>query len=100
MEVIREMIASTDPNGYCGCCAVLRETDLRADVASIQVLCLVIAGTHDRATPPSDAQALCAALRNARYGELDAAHLSAWERADEFANAVLAFLDKGDPRNG
>jgi 3-oxoadipate enol-lactonase len=92
METIRHMIATTDPNGYCGCCATLRDTDLRGEIAAIEAPCLVITGTHDPATPPADGLAIHSALRNSNLVEFDAAHLSAWEKAEEFAAAVLAFL--------
>lgn len=92
METIRHMVAATDPAGYCGCCAALRDTDLRGDIDAIEAPCLVITGIHDPATPPSDGLAIHAALRHSSYVEFDSSHLSAWEMADEFAGAVLAFL--------
>ena len=52
MAIIRQMIAAVDPAGYCGGCAVLRETDLRSEIAAIESPCLVITGTHDPATLP------------------------------------------------
>jgi 3-oxoadipate enol-lactonase len=92
METIRQMLAATSPAGYCGCCAALRDTDLRAEISAIDAPCMVITGTHDPATPPSDGRALQSALRDSCYVEFDSAHLSAWEKAEEFAGAVLSFL--------
>jgi 3-oxoadipate enol-lactonase len=92
METIRQMVAATDPTGYCGCCAALRDTDLRDEIAAIQAPCLVITGTHDPATPPSDGRAIHSALRNSSYVEFDSSHLSALEKAEEFAGTVLTFL--------
>ena len=100
METIRNMIAATDPAGYMACCGVLRNTDLRADMGAIAVPVLVITGTHDPATPPSNGRALHAAVLNSKYVELDASHLSAWERADEFADAAVGFLSGEMPGNG
>lgn len=100
MASIRQMIASTDPDGYSGCCGVLREADLRAEIVSIQIPSLVIAGKHDPATPPADGRALSAGLGNSRYVELDASHLSAWERAGDFADAALAFLNSEERKHG
>ena len=94
METIRAMIAATPARGYAGCCAALRDADLRAQVAAIAAPCLVIAGKHDPATPPADGRALHAALRQARYVELDASHISAWEQHQQFAQAVQAFLQE------
>ena len=92
MDQIRRMIASTSAEGYCACCTVLREADLRARISSIAVPTLVIAGTHDPATPPSDGRAIAGAIAGAQYVELDTSHLSAWERANQFSDAVLQFL--------
>jgi len=100
IAIVRNMIASTDPGGYIGCCGVLRDSDLSSEIASIRTPCLVITGTHDPATPPANGRALCAAISDSLYVELDASHMSAWERAEEFANAVLAFLDTGGRGNG
>lgn len=94
MKQIATMIATTNLEGYCSSCAILRDADLSAQISSISVPTLVIAATHDPATPPSEGRAVAAAVRGAQYTELDASHLSAWERADEFANAVFQFLAK------
>jgi 3-oxoadipate enol-lactonase len=100
MNQVRQMIASTTPDGYCACCAVLRDADLRPVLASILTPCLVIAGKYDPATSPSDGQALASGISGSQYFELETAHLSAWERAGEFAAAVRAFFDNGGRRSG
>jgi 3-oxoadipate enol-lactonase len=100
MEQIRAMIAATDPQGYLACCAVLRDADLRPQIGAIEAASLVITGTHDPATPPSDGQSLHAVLRKSRYLELNSSHLSAWECAQEFAEAVLQHLAGGEQING
>ena len=100
MGTIRKMIATTDPEGYASCCAVLRDTDLTEEIGGIRSSCLVIAGKDDPATPPSDGLAIHSVLRNSRYVELEASHLSAWERAKEFGSEVVAFLESGEVRNG
>lgn len=100
MEFMRGMIASTDPDAYAACCGVLRDIDLRSELGAIKAPCLVITGTHDPATPPSDGRALHSALRNSSYVELDASHLSACERHEEFAGAVLSFLAGEERRHG
>ena len=100
VERIREMIAATDPRGYIACCAALRDADLRAQIGAVNAASLVITGTHDPATPPSDGRALHAALKKSRYLELDCSHLSAWECADEFAGAVVQHLAEGKEADG
>lgn len=100
MMQIEAMIASISPDGYCACCAALRDADLRQSVTAIDIPTLVIAGAHDPATPASDGRALAAAIPHARYCELDSSHLSAWESSDAFAGAVLTFLAQGARSNG
>ena len=100
MDQIRAMIAATDPGGYLACCAVLRDADLRAEIGAIEAASLVITGTHDPATPPSDGRAIDAALRRSRYVELNSSHLSAWECAQEFAEAVVQHLAAGEGTDG
>lgn len=101
MERVRTMVADTPPDGYLGCCAVLRESDLRSELGRISVPCLIITGTHDPATPPAYGLYLRDALANSSYVELEASHLSAWESPEEFADAVLAFLTgKGGSADG
>lgn len=100
MAQIEHMIASTSPDGYSACCAALRDADLRPAIAGIRTPCLVIAGTHDPATPPSEVHALASSLPCSHYLELDASHLSAWEQAGEFAAAARAFLRNGGRPHG
>lgn len=100
MEFIRAMIGATDLESYAGCCTALRDTDLRDAIAAITAPCLVVTGTHDRATPPADGCALAAALRGSGYVELDAAHLTPWERHEEFAAAALALLTEEESHHG
>ena len=100
MDKIRQMISSTHPEGYSACCGVLRDTDLTQEIKSISAPCLVISGTHDPATTPSDGRSIHQQVRNARYVELEASHLSAWERAEEFGSEVVTFLQTAEVRNG
>lgn len=92
MKTIRTMIAATPPEGYSACCEVLRDTDLSRDTDKVNAPTLVIAGTHDPATPPEDGRALHASLRHSKYIELNASHLSAWESAGDFAQTVIGHL--------
>lgn len=88
----KAMIESTDPLGYTANCAAVRDYDSRAQLSSISVPTLVIAGTHDLATPASDGRFLADHIPGARFLELPAAHLSNIECAEQFNSAVKAFL--------
>jgi len=87
-----KMIEAANPQGYAACCAALRDFDARAELASIEVPALIIAGSHDPATPPSDGRFIADHIPNAQYLELPAAHLSNLEASSQFTAAVLNFL--------
>ena len=86
------MVAACPPDGYAGCAAAIRDTDLREHVRNIAAPTLVITGSADPATPPSDGAFLSERIPGARRVELEAAHLSNVEAADGFTAAVLDFL--------
>ncbi|NEX62019.1 3-oxoadipate enol-lactonase [Noviherbaspirillum galbum] len=99
VERVRRMLLETDPQGYVGNCAAVRDMDQRGEAATIANPALVIAGTHDLATPAADGRWLAGQIKGAAYVELDAAHLSNWEQADMFTAALTRFLEQGD-KNG
>jgi 3-oxoadipate enol-lactonase len=88
----RAMVERAPAQGYMGCCAAIRDADLRAAIPAIQAPTLVISGRWDPATPPSDGQAIARAIPGARYVELDASHLSNVEAAADFTAALRGFL--------
>ena len=72
-------------DGYVGTCLALRDADLRGDIGRIRAPSLVIVGTEDVSTPPSDAERLRASIPGARVAVLDGAgHLCTVERPDTF----------------
>jgi 3-oxoadipate enol-lactonase len=91
------MIQATPPEGYVACCAAIRDADLSRDLPRVAAPTLVIAGSHDPATPPASGRAVADAIPGARYVELDAAHLSNLEAAAEFTASLEGFLREGGP---
>ncbi|HXX86608.1 MAG TPA: 3-oxoadipate enol-lactonase [Casimicrobiaceae bacterium] len=89
---MRAMLTATSAEGYAASCAAVRDMDLRETLARIKRPTLVIAGTHDLATPPADGQRMGQGIDGARYVELDAAHISNVEAAAVFTKAVTDFL--------
>jgi 3-oxoadipate enol-lactonase len=92
IATMKAMMERTPAAGYVACCAAIRDMDQREAVAAIAAPTLVIAGTHDAATPPADGRYLAATIRDARYVELPAAHLSNIETASAFTAALVDFL--------
>lgn len=85
----REMLLSTDPEGYARCCEAVAGWDARDELVRLTARTLVISGADDPATPPEHGDAITAALPAARHHVLaDARHLANVERAEEF-NALL-----------
>src|SRR4051794_2289093 len=49
---LKAMLVATPVEGYAGCCAAIRDLDLRDALSAIRAPTLVIAGGEDPATPP------------------------------------------------
>jgi 3-oxoadipate enol-lactonase len=92
LDTVRQMLLNTPPAGYTANCAAVRDMDQRDKLGGITAPTLVIGGAHDLATPPQDSKFVADSVPGGRYVELDAAHLSNWEKADEFTSQVLTFL--------
>ncbi|MEP7202738.1 MAG: 3-oxoadipate enol-lactonase [Ilumatobacteraceae bacterium] len=83
---------ATDPNGYAGVCAALRDGDLRESAGAITTPTLVIGGTADLSTPIEQSRWLHEHIADSRLVELGAAHLSNLDREPEFTAALDQFL--------
>jgi 3-oxoadipate enol-lactonase len=87
------MVEEANPDGYMACCAAVRDFDFREQLRKIHIPALVIAGAHDPATTPADGRFLADQIPDARYAELNAAHLSNIEDQDRFNREITAFLN-------
>jgi 3-oxoadipate enol-lactonase len=92
VDRVRAMLQATDPEGYAGCCAALRDMDLRDRLGLIEAPTLVVIGADDPSTPPDRGQYLVERIPGAQKAVLETAHLSNIEAADEFNRVVLGFL--------
>jgi pimeloyl-[acyl-carrier protein] methyl ester esterase len=73
--------------------AVLTESDLRATVGGIAVPTLVVAGEHDRLTPPAASGWLAGHIPGANLSLLESAgHAPFLSHPEEFLKVLLAFL--------
>jgi 3-oxoadipate enol-lactonase len=89
---MRAMLLATDPMGYTGCCAAIRDMDLRDRLGLIEAPALVVIGAHDPATPPERGQYIVERIPGAQKTVLDTAHLSNIEAPDEFNRTIFNFL--------
>lgn len=90
-----DMLRATRPEGYAACCAAIGAFDVRADLGSVTVPALVVAGAEDPATPPSSLREIADGIPGARYAEVaDAAHLLNYERPGEVNELTREWLSR------
>lgn len=90
---IRSVFLGTDPIGYTGCCAALRDMNHSSLLKQIKTPTLVISGDRDVATPwNGHGETLAQEIPGAKALHLPAAHLSNIERPHSFTAALLEFL--------
>ena len=92
----RQMVASINPDGYIGCCAALRDADLRGEIGRIRAFALVIAGDQDTSTTLADAEAIASAIRGSTLLTLNAAHITNVECAESFSRHGAAVFEGRD----
>ena len=90
---MRNVLLATNPVGYAGCCAALRDLNQTDLLPGITVPTLVIGGDRDLSTPwPGFGDLLSNTIPNAKSLVLPAAHLSNLECPAEFSAALLSFF--------
>lgn len=90
---VRRTLLNTDPRGYAGCCAAIRDADQTGLLAQIRIPALIISGDCDVSTPwAGHGEVLAREIPNARVVHLPTAHLSNLERPRSFSSALCDFL--------
>jgi 3-oxoadipate enol-lactonase len=89
---IRAGLLATDPQGFAGSYAAVRDMDMRRTIKLISSPTLVIGGQYDTVTLPSHSELIAATIPGAKLVMLSVVHLSNLESPDEFLDAVLEFL--------
>jgi 3-oxoadipate enol-lactonase len=95
LDTVRTMITAQSPEAIVGASeAMMHRPDSTPTLGTITVPTLIIVGSDDTVTPPSDAETMHRAIPGSRLERIpNAGHLSNLERPAAF-NAVLAeFLD-------
>jgi len=94
VEGMARTLRETDPEGYAGCCAAIRDMDLRDRLPSIAAPTLVVSGAEDPATPPEHGRLIRDAIPGARFEVVpDAAHIANVERPERIAQLILTHLE-------
>jgi 3-oxoadipate enol-lactonase len=87
------MHASTDPEGYAGCCEAIAAMDLRPVLGSITAPTLVIAASEDPATPPAHGALIAGKVPGARLTVIrGTSHLANLQAPGPVTAALLAHL--------
>lgn len=92
-ESVRAVFLATNPVGYAGCCAAIRDMDQRSLLGSIRTPALVIVGDDDVSTPwVGHGEVLATGIPGARAVRLPGTHLSNVEQPSSFTAALFDFL--------
>jgi 3-oxoadipate enol-lactonase len=99
VERVREMILATKP---AGAAAALRGMAARRDqtnlLANVLQPTLVVVGSEDQVTPPSESELLRREIRGSRLEVIEGAgHVSNVEQPEEFNRVLLKFLQDIQP---
>ncbi|WP_018699329.1 3-oxoadipate enol-lactonase [Amorphus coralli] len=99
MDAMRSMIRRTSVDGYAGSAAALRELDYERHLGKLTVPSLFLVGSDDAGAPPDVMRRMQSATPDSRFVEVaNAGHLSAVEKPQAFAHALLDFLSDVDGR--
>lgn len=91
----RRTLLATNPIGYAGCAAAVRDMDLAHRTQEISAPTVIISGTADQSLPwAGHGDRLAAALPEATVVHLASAHLSNLEQPRAFTAAVTTFLNQ------
>lgn len=90
VEKAARMLHETDPEGYAGCCAAIRDMDLRDRLGAIRAPTLIISGAEDPATPPEHGELIHTSIPGAGFEVIpDASHLANIERPEVVTWMIL-----------
>ena len=93
----RRTLLATDPVGYAGCCAAIRDLNRVAMLRQIRCPVLIVDGDLDVSLPwKGHGEVIAKEIPDAKVVHLPAAHLSNLERPRSFTAAVLQFLLPAD----
>ncbi|RPH61137.1 MAG: 3-oxoadipate enol-lactonase [Burkholderiales bacterium] len=90
---VRTTLLQVDPAGYVGCCAALRDMDLRPLLARIAAPTLVVTCRDDQSTPAAMGEAIAAAVPGAKHVQWTLAHIPFVEAPERYVALVTDFLE-------
>jgi 3-oxoadipate enol-lactonase len=94
VEKIRRTILNTPVEGYCACCAAIRDMDQRESIRAVSTPTLVMVGEQDSGTPVSAAELIHREITSSELKIIpDAAHFVQMEQSSIFNKALLEFIN-------
>lgn len=93
VERFKNMIQNTPVEGFCGCCAAIRDMDLREAISTITIPAMLVAGELDQGTPVNEARFIQEKIPSAQLQVIpQTAHMLNVEQADKFNSILLEFF--------
>ena len=93
MKRVGQMIRTTKPAGYIGCCHAIPKINLSARLKEIKIPILVLCGDLDPGTPPAMSEEIQRSAPGSKLVMIrQAAHLSNLEQPEQFTKALSDFL--------
>jgi len=90
---IRDAILATPAEGFCACCAAIRDMDQRESIHAINIPTLIIVGELDMGTPIEASRLLHERIAHSKLIIFpDAQHFVNVEQASMFNDVLLGFL--------
>ena len=94
IERMREILSSTDREGYAGCCEAIAGLDVRDELSRITAPTLVISSAEDQAIPAVHQRAIADAIPGARLETIgDAAHIPTVQHPPRVNELILEYID-------
>ncbi len=94
-DKVRDMIRNTPVNGYCGCCAAIRNLDLTDQISAITAPTIIIVGEDDPGTPVEAHEVIHAEIAGSELVILpNALHFANVEALEPFNAALSGFLNR------
>jgi 3-oxoadipate enol-lactonase len=93
VEKVKQMILNTPVEGFCACCAAIRDMDQRESIDTISTPSLVVVGEHDPGTPVAASELIHDRIAASDLKVIsDAAHFVNVEQMKVFNDTILTFL--------
>lgn len=92
---MKAMLTRSPVEGYVGTCAALRDCDLSASTAALDLPVLALVGAEDGSTPPSLVKAMAQRIPGARFETIPGAgHIPCVEQPEATARLIQDFLSE------